>query len=100
MNFYCRDHQGKAKAYVQALKDAGYLQMADREAADFLLIDIDVIGRVEMIEHFARRGMPVFLYPHTARPVLQWDGMYAPRPEVTAIFTIARGGGESARLYG
>jgi len=42
----------------------------------------------------------VFVYPHTGRPVLQWDGMYDPHPYVKAIFTFAEGGKLIPEMYG
>ncbi len=100
-SFYCNDHQGKAKAYVDALMDAGYLRNLVRDGtADFCLLDLDWGSRVSIISDFAVRGKPTFLYPHTARPVLQWDGMYPSSPHTTAVFTIAQGGVDIPRMYG
>lgn len=100
MKFFCYDHQGKSRAYVKALEEAGHEQTEDRKEASFLLIDIDVLSRAREIDQFHAMGKPSFLYPHTARPVLQWDGWYPPSPHVTAVFTIAEGGVEVPRTYG
>ena len=39
----------------------------------------------------AARSIPVFLYPHAARPMVQYDGCVTPRP-VRCMFTQAPGG--------
>jgi hypothetical protein len=85
---------------VKALVDAGHYQADNMGGSSFLLIDIDVLARRRYINHYEITGEPVFLYPHTGRPVLQWDGMYEPHPHVTAIFTIAQGGADIPRKYG
>src|SRR5690606_18540107 len=40
-----------------------------------------------------------FLYPHTTRPFLQYDGMYPPHPKVTAMFTIGVGQRKITQMF-
>lgn len=86
--FFCINHQGKANPYLAALRARGYRQTAMLDRASFALLDHDLGGRATTIN---KLRVPVFLYPHTARPFLQYDGMYPPHENVTAMFTIARG---------
>ena len=100
--FTVYDHQGKAGAYVRALKRHGYSETKDQAKAMFLLTDSDIVGRAGQIHRFytASNGAHIFLYPHTGRPMLQWDGMYKSSPFVTAAFCIAEGHAEVPRRYG
>jgi len=100
MNFYCYNHQNKGDVYIKALVDAGHHHADNMDASSFLLIDIDVLSRRRYIDHYQTTGENVFLYPHTGRPVLQWDGMYEPHPHVTAVFTTGKGGMNVPRRYG
>lgn len=89
----CRvfDHQNKSAAYKQALADAGYL-FTDRDNVQgvrFYLSDAD--WRESMMAEARSRNIPVFLYPHAARPMVIYDGCVEPHP-VTAMFTQAPGG--------
>jgi len=99
VNFYCHNHQNKAFNYVNALKLAGHKE-TEKEIADFLLIDIDVLSRGVLIKKFHSQGKQTFLYPHTGRPILQWDGWYPPSEMVTAVFTMAQGGIDIPTRYG
>lgn len=93
------DHQNKSAAYSQALRAAGY-HMTDRIHASgirFLLSDAD--WRWPMMDEAQSRDIPVFLYPHAARPMVQYDGCIEPRP-VRCMFTHAEGGAEIMRKIG
>lgn len=85
------DHQNKSKAYREALSASGWF-MTERFHAQglrFLLTDAD--WRLTVMEAARSRGIPVFLYPHAARPMVQYDGCVEPQP-VAAMFTQAEGG--------
>ena len=89
----CRvfDHQNNSAAYKQALAEAGYL-FTERDNVNgvrFFLSDAD--WRESMMEEARGRKIPVFLYPHAARPMVQYDGCIEPRP-VRCMFTQAPGG--------
>ena len=94
----CRviDHQNKSAAYKEALASAGYF-FADRpnvQGLRFILSDAD--WRRTLMDDARGRGVPVFLYPHAARPMVQYDGPVKPQP-VRAMFTHAEGGAELMR---
>lgn len=86
----CRviDHQRKSEAYRQALENAGYLftDRANVQGVSFILSDAD--WRTDVMEDARGRGIPVFLYPHAARPMVQYDGCVEPQP-VRCMFTQA-----------
>lgn len=89
----CRvfDHQNKSAAYREALAAAGY-EFTDRDNVQgvrFYLSDAD--WRNEMMEEARGRNIPVFLYPHAARPMVIYDGCVEPKP-VCCMFTQAPGG--------
>jgi hypothetical protein len=47
-----------------------------------------------------KKAKPIFLYPHAARPMIQWDGMFEPYKHIAANFVIADGHAEVMRRYG
>jgi hypothetical protein len=89
----CRvfDHQNKSARYREALAAAGYsfTERDNCQGVRFFLRDAD--WRQYMMAEAAARSVPVFLYPHAARPMVQYDGPVKPQP-VTAMFTQAPGG--------
>lgn len=89
----CRvfDHQNKSIAYREALAQAGYLftERYNVNGVRFYLSDAD--WRESMMAEARGRSIPVFLYPHAARPMVIYDGCVEPRP-VRAMFTQAPGG--------
>ena len=98
----CRvhDHQNKSAAYREALERAGYL-FTERENVQglrFVLSDADWGSRSYLAD--ARgRNIPVFLYPHAARPMVIYDGCVEPQP-VAAMFIQAPGGKELMEIIG
>lgn len=97
----CRvvDHQNKSLFYREALAEAGW-NFTDRDNVQgvrFILTDAD--WREDMMEKARGRGVPVFLYPHAARPMVQYDGCVEPKP-VRCMFTHAEGGRELMRKIG
>lgn len=89
----CRlvDHQNKSAAYREALAAAGYTftERENVQGVRFYLMDAD--WRERHMGPARLREIPVFLYPHAARPMVQYDGCVEPRP-VRAMFTQAPGG--------
>ncbi len=83
MTRYCAlEHQNKANPYIQALTRIGYYphKRIDKETK-FLLIDREwgelyagkgTAWRKEIIE-VDELGIPVFIYPHSARPNIPYD---------------------------
>lgn len=97
----CRvfDHQQKSRAYREALANAGYY-FTERQYCQgvrFFLSDAD--WRADMMDEARTKGIPVFLYPHAARPMVQYDGCVEPK-RVTAMFTQAPGGAELMKRIG
>lgn len=97
----CRvfDHQNKSAKYKEALANAGY-RFTERQYCQgvrFFLSDAD--WRTDMMEEAREKNIPVFLYPHAARPMVQYDGCVEPKP-VRAMFTQAPGGVEIMKRIG
>lgn len=103
MKFWCYKHQHKANVYINALLRAGFEESETNP--DFVLIDHDVGKhgqgfRPQIVKH-AREGAKIFMYPHAARPMIQWDGMYPLFTEnVAGSFVIAPGHVEVMKRYG
>src|SRR5688500_12108735 len=97
--FYVADWQTKARFYIEALEAAGWRQTRTITKAAFLLSDVDVMSRLPLVEQAYRAGKKIFLYPHAARAMVQWDGMCEPFPHITASITIAEGQTEVMRRY-
>ena len=97
----CRiiDHQFKSVRFRDALKDAGYLDTERLHAQGIRFVLSDADWRMGVMEDAAERGIPVFLYPHAARPMVQYDGCVEPHP-VRCMFTHAEGGVELMRIIG
>lgn len=85
------DHQNKSAAFREALAKAGYYftERLHAQGLKFILTDAD--WRVSTMDKARCGDIPVFLYPHAARPMVQYDGCVEPQP-VTAMFTHAEGG--------
>lgn len=103
--FALQPHQGKEFAYENALKQAGYHQSGYlRAPVKFALFDLDNgpfgQGWSESLKGYAERGIPLFLYPHGARPMVQYDGILKVHPDVRCMFTHAAGGVEVMRAFG
>lgn len=104
--FYLSDHQFKGVAYSQALVDAGY-RRSDSAADPELVMAIfdhdvgsDKDGRRMGLAYLHERGVPIFLYPHAARPMVQYDGIYEPWPHTRCKFVIGRGEVEVMEAFG
>lgn len=99
--YFCSPHQNKERAYVAALAEAGYHACPHaRQRLAFALYDLDVRHRIPALEELRRRGVPVFIYPHSARPMVQWDGMHPVWPHSRAAFVIAEGHREIMGRFG
>lgn len=93
------DHQNKSAAYAGALTDAGYsiARHLSSVGVRFLLTDAD--WREDLMTEAYANSIPVFLYPHAARPMVQYDGCVEPRT-VRAMFAQAPGGAELMKRIG
>ena len=85
------DHQRKSLAYTEALANADYVvaRHLNVQHIRFLLSDAD--WREDLMSTAALMNIPVFLYPHAARPMVIYDGAVKPHP-VACMFTQAPGG--------
>ena len=90
-------HQNKENAFKQALTSRGWYESRyiRSNSVAFGLFDAD--WRAGDIENL--KGRPYFLYPHAARPMVQYDGCVEPKP-VTAMFTQAPGGKDLMKIIG
>ncbi|MBQ4514395.1 MAG: hypothetical protein II969_15480 [Anaerolineaceae bacterium] len=97
----CRvlDHQNKSQRYRDALSKAGwtFVERKHVQGVQFILTDSD--WRQSIMDEARGRGIPVFLYPHAARPMVPYDGCVEPQP-VRAMFTHSEGGAEIMRIIG
>lgn len=99
MYFFCRAHQHKAKAYIMALKHAGYKLTYSIKNSSFILMDFEWAGvfagykkELRMPFSFAESAKkPVFLYPHSVRPNIPFDLIDKQYEGTKALFTIAKG---------
>lgn len=102
-HFVLFDHQGKSKAFVEALAP-GYspIPRTDRDVrgAAFVLTDNDVLSRRSRLESLRAQGVgKVFIYPHAGRPSLV-NAFYDPWPHTTAEFVSTLGHIEIMRKIG
>lgn len=102
-SFVCYSHQDKAKAYIRTLKDNGYHE-GSNSTASVVLLDHD-IGRggtqfKSQLMFHQNRNSSVFMYPHCARPMIQWDGMYPVWPYTKTVFVHGQTHKEVMRSYG
>jgi len=99
MRYCIREHQHKAKPYIDALRPAGFRPHARTYRAEFLLIDHEWVGLFSGNDYHWRRevveadeaGIPIFVYPHSVRPNIPFDLTDDFYPNIKALFTIARG---------
>ena len=92
--FYFYEHQHKGRAFVEALENGGHWRTHRKIGADFLFVDHDIgakgVGTRKGIDFAHDNGVPVFIYPHSARPNVMAD-THAPWPHTSALFTISEG---------
>lgn len=90
--------------YVDALRQAGYMRTSQMRLAKLVLIDHDIgkdgQGFRRQVLEASKAGVPVFMYPHAARPMIQWDGMYPVHPDTKCNFVHSEGHAEVMRRYG
>jgi len=108
MRFYIREHQHKAKAYIDALKTAGYRQKRRPLGVDFAIVDYEIAGvfngcgpRLSPVTKKANAlDIPLFVYPHSVRPNVPYDLTNDYYDKIHALFTIARGHKEVLKRLG
>lgn len=101
--FVVFNHQGKGDAYVNALRNAGYKELAKNpnlKRLPIILTDSDILGRKVHLDRYHRGGAKaVFVIPHTARPNIVNDVVDG-WEHTTAQFVAARGHIDVMRAYG
>lgn len=88
--FRMSHHQNKGNAFRAALRYRGWYesQFLRSRYVKFGLYDADWrSGDIEDLH-----GKPYFLYPHAARPMVQYDGSVTPREDCRAMFVSAPAG--------
>ena len=104
--FYMSNHQSKSQMLANALIDAGWVRSGSPvdPSVNLVMYDHDVgpggIGFRQPLAEIRRNGTPVMLFPHAARPNLQWDGMYPIWPQTKVMFTVTETHGEVMKRYG
>ena len=83
-------HQNKGNAFQQALRDHGWHESQYRYSRYLRFGLFDADWRTDDIDRL--NGRPYFLYPHAARPMVQYDGCVRPRTDCRAMFVSAPAG--------
>lgn len=109
-SFSVWESQDKAKPFIDALVSAGYDYIPTPDItnraniyeprADILLIDYEHPNRNYVLEQADRKGVAIFVYPHSARTSWLWDGLYAPWPSLRCNFVFGEGNRKMMRAYG
>ena len=88
--FRMHHHQNKERTFYNALRSRGWYesQYIRSQHVRFGLFDAD--WRAADIEFL--NGKPYFLYPHAARPMVQYDGSVTPRKDCRTMFVSAPAG--------
>jgi hypothetical protein len=100
--YFCSTHQDKAKPYVTALGNAGWLMRHRVPMARFMLLDADTGAYADRIDKaWVRNRCPSFVYPHAGPPSLlgDYEGRSATK-RLQARFVSASGHVEVMRAYG
>jgi hypothetical protein len=105
-SFYLFDHQHKGRCYADALIRAGYRQTPKIDDPELVcaFFDHDLgaggNGLRSGMEFLCQHNIPVLMYPHSARPMVQWDGMYPVWPHTSALITIGSGHRQVMESFG
>jgi hypothetical protein len=100
MKFYAFNNRDKCDRYIAALTEVGHQLIEDPEKAEFLLLDVDRKGLWPLLNRAHARGCKVFMYPHAARSVILWDGIYAVWPHTACNFVFGEGQRTVMGVYG
>jgi len=97
------EHMHKGRAYKEALERRGYVFTGRSTSCDMMFVDHDInslgSGRRNQVYTSYERNIPLFLYPHSARPNIMYD-IWRPWPFTKANFVIAEGHAEVMRRIG
>ena len=104
--YFISEHQHKGRPYAEALDANGWSRMEKLtgDMPDLALFDHDVAeggkGFRKPLDFLHEQGVPVMMYPHAARPMVQWDGIYPVWPHTACQILIAEGHREVCEAYG
>jgi len=103
--FFMHEHMHKGKAYKEALQRRGYThtERLTGNSCGMVFLDHDInatgAGRRKQVYMAYEQDIPLFLYPHSARPNIMYD-IWKPWPATAASFVIAEGHAEVLRRIG
>lgn len=83
-------HQNKESAFANALSARGWYESTYIRSRNVIFGLFDADWRTGDIEEL--EGKPYFLYPHAARPMVQYDGSVTPRKDCRTMFVSAPAG--------
>lgn len=83
-------HQNKENAFKQALTSRGWYESRYIRSNNVAFGLFDADWRAGDIDDL--KGKPYFLYPHAARPMVQYDGSVTPRRDCRTMFVSAPAG--------
>ena len=90
--FRMAHHQNKENAFKRALVDRGWHESQYRYSQWIAFGLFDGDWRRSAGSPDELNGKPWFLYPHAARPMIQYDGCVKPREDCRAMFVSAPAG--------
>ncbi len=88
--FRMSHHQNKENAFERALRSRGWHESRYFRSQHVVFGLFDADWRAKDIEDL--NGKPYFLYPHAARPMVQYDGCVEPRKDCRTMFVSAPAG--------
>lgn len=94
--YWIQGHQNKEAAFQQAMYLAGYKRVINLDTMiNVALFNLDSgpggKGWDPKVEWCAQQRIPMFLFPHSARPMVQYDGIIKVHPKFRAMFVISEG---------
>jgi|WetSurMetagenome_2_1015567.scaffolds.fasta_scaffold72279_2 hypothetical protein len=95
--FKLYERQDKGRKIREALQEAGYKETKGWRSAHLILADHDMRG--ELLQMY-REHKKFFLYPHSVRSMIIWDGIIPPTSMPACNFVFAPGHKKVMELYG
>ena len=99
------EHMHKGRAYKEALERRGYkhTERLTGNNCSCVFLDHDIntagVGRRKQVYMAYDQNIPLFLYPHSARPNIMYD-IWRPWPFTAASFTVSEGHKEVLKRIG
>jgi hypothetical protein len=92
---YRKDDKGDV--IQEALEQAGHTKVSKWRDAGMIWMDHDQRWELRRIQ---QAGKPVFIYPHSARSMILWDGIIPSTSAVKCNFVFGKGSVEVMKRYG